>query len=240
MELCQAIDERMSIRAFRPDPVSKEVLKEILEIACKAPSGVNKQPWEFFVVRGEALERFRQANVAAYREGRRPSPELPVAAMKGVAPALSGRYRERQVALAKQIFEAMGIAKDDHAGKSAWNESMLRFYDAPAVIILVVDRILDDAWPIIDIGLVSQNICLAALEYGLGTCIMRAIVDFPDVIRQVAAVPASKRIIVGIAIGYPDLDHPVNHLRSPREKIEDLVTFVELTGRRDISRGVPD
>lgn len=226
MELFEAVDKRISIRAYRPDPVSRDILRKVLEIACKAPSGVNKQPWEFYVVQGEALERFRQANVAAYRGGRRPSPELPVAAMKGVAPALSGRFRERQVALAKQIFEAMGIAKDDHAGKSAWNESMLRFYDAPAVVILVVDRELDDSWPIIDIGLVSQNICLAALEYGLGTCIMRAIVDFPDIIREVAGVPESKRIVVGIAIGYPDEDHPVNRLRSPREKIEDLVTFV--------------
>jgi nitroreductase len=227
MELVQVIDRRISIRAFRPDPVPKETLTELLRIACKAPSGVNKQPWEFFVVRGEALERFRRANVSAYREGRRPSPELPVSALKGVAPSLSGRFRERQVALAKQIFEALGIARDDHAGKTARNESMLRFYDAPAVIILVVDRVLDDAWPIIDIGLVSQNICLAALEYGLGTCIMRAVVDYPEIIREVAAVPESKRIIVGIAIGYPDQDHPVNRLKSPREKIEDLVTFVE-------------
>ncbi|MBW1789819.1 MAG: nitroreductase [Deltaproteobacteria bacterium] len=103
---------------------------------------------------------------------------------------------------------------------------MLRFYDAPAVIILVVDRVLDDAWPIIDIGLVSQNICLAALEYGLGTCIMRAIVDYPDVIRDVVGIPDSKRIIVGIAIGYPDEDHPVNHVKCPRERIEEMVTFI--------------
>jgi nitroreductase len=226
MELLEAIDKRISIRAYRPDPVPREVLTDVLRIACRAPSGVNKQPWEFFAVSGEALEKFRQANVTAYRNGRRPEPELPVSAMKGVAPALSGRFRDRQVALAKQLFQAMGIGKEDEAGKAAWNESMLRFYDAPAVLILAVDRVLDDAWPIIDIGLVSQNMCLAALEYGLGTCIMRAIIDYPDLVRDAAGIPASKRIIVGIAIGYPDEGHPVNRVKCPREPIENVVTFV--------------
>jgi nitroreductase len=227
MELFQAIDKRVSIRAFRQDPVPAETLTELLGIACRAPSGVNKQPWEFFVVRGDALERFKQKNLAAYRGGRRPGPDLPVSAIKGVAPSLSGRFRERQVALAKQLFQAMGIAKGDRAGQQAWNESMLRFYDAPAVIVLVIDRVLDDAWPIIDIGLVSENICLAALEYGLGTCIMRAIVDYPDVIRKVAGIPDSKRIIVGIAIGYPDENHPVNLVRTEREAVEGITTLVE-------------
>jgi nitroreductase len=227
MQLFEAIDRRISIRAYKPEPVPSAVLTDLLRIATKAPSGVNKQPWEFFVVSGAPLEKFRQANVSEYRGGRRPAPEMPVSAIKGVAPSLSGPFRERQVALAKQIFQAVGITKEDRAGQAAWNESMLRFYDAPAIIILVVDRILDDEWPIIDIGLVSQNICLAALEYGLGTCIMRAIVDYPDLVREAAGIPDSKRIIVGIAIGYPDEDHPANQVRCPRESIEKMVTFVE-------------
>ena len=104
---------------------------------------------------------------------------------------------------------------------------MVRFYDAPAVLIIAVDKTLRDEWPLLDIGLVSQNILLAAQEYGLGTCVMRAIVDYPFLLRKMVGIPESKRIIVGIAIGYPDTSHPINSLKTKRENLQRMVTFVE-------------
>jgi len=227
MDLLEAIRSRRSMRAFKPDPVPDQQLMEILEISVRAPSGVNSQPWEFFIVKGEALEELKRANLGEYRLGSPPHPEVPVGTMKNIAPALSGVFKERQVALAKQIFQIMGISKEDKKRQEEWNESMVQFYDPPAVIIIVMDKMLGGAWPIMDIGFVTQNITLAALEYGLGTCIMRAIVDYPEHVRKIVGIPGSKRIIVGISIGYPDPDQPINHIMTGRERIDKIVTVVE-------------
>jgi nitroreductase len=226
MELTEAISGRISIRAFRPDPVAEADLTEILRIATRSPSGVNSQPWEFYVVMDEGLRQLKRANLEAYRRGELPHPDVPVGAVSGIAPALKDIYKERQVALAKQIFQLMGIAKGDREGQERWNESMVQFYDAPAVIIMVVDEVLGGAWPILDIGLITQDIVLLAQEYGLGTCIMRAIVDYPEAVRKVVDIPDSKRLILGVSVGYPDWDHPINQLRTEREPIENILTVV--------------
>jgi nitroreductase len=86
---------------------------------------------------------------------------------------------------------------------------------------------LQSKWPIVDVGLVAGHITLAAQAHDLGTCVMRAIVDYPEQVRKVVGIPDSKFIIIGIAIGYPDWDHPINKLRTHREEIENIVTFVE-------------
>ena len=227
MDLLGAIKSRRSIRAFKPEPISEDILLKLLEIAVRAPSSVNSQPWEFFVVRGALLRDLKEANVKEYRQGKKPAPELPVGETKGGAPALEGVFKERSVKLAKQIFGILGISKGDKKGLVTYMEGMMQFYDAPAVIIIVVDKKLVGSWPILDLGFVAENIALAAQEYGLGTCIMRAIVDYPETLRRVVKIPESKRIIVGIAIGYPDWDHPINHLNTDREKIRNIVTFLE-------------
>ena len=112
-------------------------------------------------------------------------------------------------------------------GIEAWNESMVQFYDAPTIIVIVIDKMLQSKWPIVDVGLVAGYITLAAQEHDLGTCVMRAIVDYPEQVRKLVGIPDSKFIIIGIAIGYPDWDHPINKLRTNREEIENIVTFVE-------------
>ncbi len=227
MELLEGVRSRKSIRAFKSEPVPEKVIMDVLETATRAPSGVNLQPWEFFVVRGAALEDLKRTNVEEYRLGKKPSPEIPLGDTKGGAPVLEGVFRERSVALAKQIFMLLGISKGDKKAQSEYMERMMQFYGAPAVIIIVIDRILAGLWPILDIGFVAQNIALGAQHYGLGTCVMRAIVDYPEQIRKIVKVPESKRIIVGIAIGYPDWDHPVNRLTTDRESIGNIVHFVQ-------------
>jgi nitroreductase len=227
MDLLKAIDARKSIRAFKPEPVPRDVLMAILGIATRAPSSVNSQPWEFFIAQGEALKGLKRASLEEYRLGKLPVPELGMGRSKGVAPTLEGIFRERQVGLAKQIFKLVGIQKGDKAGTEKWNESMVQFYEAPTIIVIVIDKILQSKWPIVDVGLVTGYIALVAQHYGLGTCIMRAIVDYPEQVRKIVGIPNSKFIIVGIAIGYPDWDHPVNELRTDREKLQSIVTFVE-------------
>jgi len=226
LDLLEAIDARKSIRAFKPEPVPESVLMDVLGIATRAPSSVNSQPWEFFIVTGEPLKALKRASLEEYRLGKPPRPELGMGPSKGVAPSLQGVFKERQVALAKQIFTLLGIKKGDERGVEQWNESMVQFYDAPTIIVIVIDKMLQSKWPIVDVGLVTGHITLAAQAFDLGTCVMRAIVDYPEHVRTIVGIPGSKFIIIGIAIGYPDLNHPINELRTKREKIENIVKFV--------------
>jgi len=227
MDVLEGIMFRRSIRAFDKKKVSKETLLEILRHACRAPSGVNCQPWEFFIVSGVTLEKLKAASLSAHRSGEPQTPDVPVARMKGIVPQLDGVFNHRRVTLGKQIFSLLGIGKDDKEAQKNWVENMVQFYDAPAVIIIASDRSLRDNWPLFDIGFVSQNILLAAQEYGLGTCVMRAIIDYPNLIRKLVKIPETKRIVLGIAIGYANTKHPVNNLRTERENISKMVTFAD-------------
>ena len=201
----------MSIRGFKPDPVPKEVLFELLRVATRSPSGVNCQPWEIYMVVGEALKELGQAYVEQFRQGTKPQPVAYAGqATKGLSPSLKGVYRERQVQLAKQMFQILGIKKGDEKKLREYYEKMYRFYDAPAVIIITADESLLITSVSLDIGLLTQTIALAAQEYGLGTCVMRAIVDYPAQARDVVKIPLSKQPIIGVAIGYPVWDDPIN------------------------------
>lgn len=227
MELFEAIKSRMSIRGFKPDPVPKEVLSELLRVATRSPSGVNCQPWEIYVVVGEALKELGRVYVEQFGQGIKPQPVIYTGqATKGVSPSLKGVYRERQVQLAKQMFELLGIEKGDEKKLREYYEKMYRFYDAPAVIIITSDESLLLTSVSLDIGLLTQTIALAAQEYGLGTCVMRAIVDYPEQARDVVKIPHSKQPIIGLAIGYPDWDDPVNKLKTERESLDKILTVV--------------
>ncbi len=223
MDVVEALRTRKSIRGFKPEPVPRKVLSEVLEIASRAPSAVNSQAWEFFVLGGDAIEKIRRANVEKVRSGALPSPEY-----KMMGWPRDSVYRRRQVALAKQLFQLMGISRDDEEGKRDWMERGFRFFDAPAAIIIVVDRSIGEDPPLLDLGAVMQSICLAALSRGLGTCIEDQGVMYPEVIRSVAGLPAAKRIIISIAIGYPDWSFPANQVESPREPIEHTTTWCGL------------
>jgi nitroreductase len=228
MELLEAIESRISIRGFKPDPVPKEVLFELLRVATRSPSGVNCQPWEIYVVVGEALKELGQVYVERFSQGIKPQPVIYIGQeTKGVSPSLKGVYRERQVELAKQMFRILGIKKGDEKKLREDYEKMYRFYDAPAVIIITADENLLLTSVSLDIGLLTQTIALAAQEYGLGTCVMRAIVDYPAQARDVVKIPHSKQPIIGLAIGYPDWDDPINKLKTERESLDKILTVVE-------------
>jgi nitroreductase len=177
MNISEAIRARRSIRDFKPDPVSQDVLREILSTACRAPSAMNTQPWKFLVLTGESLEAVKRENVAKLRAGEVPKEEHPV-----VGWSQDSVYRQRQVALAVQIFQLMGIRREDREERARWLERGFRIFDAPAAIVLLTDGTLAEGTSILDLGAVMQSICLAALEYGLGTCIEDQGIMYPDVV----------------------------------------------------------
>ena len=224
MDIIEAIRQRKSIRNFKPTPVSKEILTTMLEAAVQSPSAMNTQPWEFMVMGGEVLEKIRQVYIEKLRSGEQPCSEHSV-----VGWTKDSIYRQRQVNLAKELFKLMDIARDDKEKRQQWLERGFRYFDAPAAIIILTDRALAESAPLLDFGAVMQTICLAALHYGLGTCIEDQGVMYPDVLRKHLNIPDSKRIIIAIAIGYPDENFPANRLQSGRESVESITTWHGIT-----------
>ena len=217
MDLIEAIKSRKSIRGYKPDPVPKEVLQEILEVASRAPSSMNIQPWEFTVIAGEVMEKIKQANVEKFNSGEAAHPDAG-------QEAYTDQYRERQVAVAIQLFQLMDIAREDKEKRTEWMKRGFRFFDAPAAIIISVDRSLGERAQF-DVGSITQTIALVALNYGLGTCIQGQGIMYPEVIRKFTGIPESKRMIICLTIGYPDWDFPANKVQSQREPIENITTW---------------
>lgn len=219
MDIIEAVKARKSIRGFRPDGVSKETIREILSISSRAPSGSNTQPWEFSVIAGDVLEKIKQANVDMFLSGKPSRQERHV-----MEKPVDTVYQHRRVELTKQLFTLMDIQREDAGKRKAWREKGVRFFDAPAAIIILNDRLLPEPGPLLDMGIIIQTICLTAMNYGLGTCIAGQGTMYPDVLRRFAEIPDSKRIVIAIAIGYPDWNDPANSIQSVREPIDHLTT----------------
>jgi len=218
MDIVEAIHSRKTIRGYKPDPVPKEVLREILDIARRTPSALNAQPWDITVVTGEVLDNIKKGNAEMLAAGVEPHPDMPSKPYEGI-------YKRRQVELAIQLFGLMGIAKEDRQKYAEWVKKGCRFFDAPAAIILSMDRSVDKLFSHLDIGAIIQTICLAALNYGLGTCIQGQGIMFPEIVREYTHIPESKLMVINIAIGYPDWDFPANEIETKREPLENLVTW---------------
>lgn len=219
MDVVEAIRARKSIRGYKPDPVPREILREIVDISLRTPSGMNTQPWEITVITGDVLDKISKGNIEMVNLGVAPHPEAP-------HKRFEGEYRQRQVDLAINIFKLMDITREDKEKRAQWSQRGNRFFDAPAAIILSMDKSLDgSAMSLFDIGAIMQTICLAALKYGLGTCIEDQGIMFPEVVRKHTGIPESKRIMMSIAIGYPDWDFPANKLETTREPVDNVITW---------------
>jgi nitroreductase len=224
MGIVEAINSRKSIRAFKSDPVPKETLKEIMKLALRAPSYDNTQPWELAMVTGKKLEEIRQAFVekAAAQE---PNPDIPL------VPEFPQPYDSRRRVLGRKVLELKGIKREDKEKRMWWLLQGLRSFEAPCVIYIYIDRSFYlqggklNIWPVFDCGLVADNIMLLATKYGLGTVAQIQAVLYPDVLRKVLGIPDSKLIVLGIAVGCPDWDDPVNQLRSEREPLDNVTTW---------------
>jgi nitroreductase len=221
MDVIEPVKKRKSIRGYKPNPVPKHILEQILELASRAPSAMNTQPWEFTVVTGEVLKNIGQSNIDLLNAGVSPNPEHVVTSWPK-----ESIYRQRQVDLAKQLFQLMDIPREDKEKRAKWMERGFRYFDAPAAIIISVDRCLSESGPLLDIGAAIQIICLTALHFGLGTCIEDQGVAYPEVLRKYAHIPESKRIVAAIAIGYPDWDFPANKVETTREPIKNVTTWL--------------
>ncbi|MBM3133165.1 MAG: hypothetical protein FJZ95_09070 [Chloroflexi bacterium] len=217
MDAIEAIHGRRSVRAFKPDPIPREVLEKIMRAALAAPSWENTQPWEFTVLGPKAMKEFRAAVAERTRAGIKPNLDIPW-------PKFSGVHRERGRRLGKEIRGSLGLSKDDPQGLRDWWLSMTQFFNAPNGVIVYMDASLGE-WSILDTGMAVENLMIAAWHCGVGTCVMSAVVNYPDIIRSLFNIPDSKRIIVGIAVGYPDFSSPKATFRASHEALETMVKW---------------
>ena len=225
MDIAEAIRQRRSIRAFKPDAVPQEILKEIMELALRAPSWANTQPWEFAIVSGKEVEEIRRAFIEKAKADEERNPDL-------AGPReFPEPYNTRRRALGIKILEIKGISREDREKRRWWQLQGLRLFEAPSVIYIYVDRSFYfqgdslNVWPVFDCGLVAENVMLLATEYGLGTIPEIQAVAYPDVLRKILAIPDSKLIVLGIAIGYPNWDDPVNQLYSDRDPLDKVARW---------------
>ncbi len=217
MDVIEAIHSRRSVRAFKPDPVPREVLQAIMEAALWAPSWENTQPWEFAVLGGDVMKNVKEALAAMGQAGEKPRLDLPW-------PKFTGPYMDRIKLDGRRLVRELGLPKGDRDAMRRWRMSMRKFFDAPNGVVVYVDASLSQ-WSLVDIGIAVENLLLAAWHYGVGTCALGAAVAYPDVLRSLLNLPESKRMILGVAMGYPDLSNPAATFQSSREPMENLVTW---------------
>jgi nitroreductase len=203
MQFDDVILGRRSIRGYKPDPVPKALIEEIIGLAMRAPSSMNTQPWNFYVITGEPLDRIRAGNT-----------ERMVAGI-------------RQVGVAKQLFSAMGIARDDKEMRQDWVLRGFRQFDAPVCVIVTYDRVLDgsDDTPF-DCGAVATALVNAAWSRGLGAVINSQGIMQSPVVREHAGIADDQVIMKSIALGWPDESFPANAVVSERKSVKEATVFV--------------
>src|SRR4030043_1905044 len=217
MDLLKVIMERKTIRAFKPDPVPKERIEEVIRLAIHAPSAINLQPWEFIIVTGEEKERLSRRLIKAYREkqiGCSPGNIKPL-------PKTYGKRGAKTLDLMNPFLEEMKVKSDQFT-----NEGSCNFYGAPVAILLC----LDDSFPkarFVDIGLILGYLLLAAHVSDLATCPIGLITAYQEEIKDTLNISESKNVVIGLALGYPDEKSPINRFKSQRDDFEKFVRWIE-------------
>jgi nitroreductase len=216
-DLDQIIAARRSVRGYRPEPVSDDILHEVLTLAQRAPSNCNVQPWRVYIASGPVLQSLRAALVAAATAGH-------AEAMSSSIDTFFGPYREKQVACAVELYGRMGIAREDRVGRQ---KAMLRnfeFFDAPHVAYVCMAKSFGIGVAL-DVGMYVQTLMLAMQSRGIGSCAQAALRAFPEVAAAHLGIPEDEQILCGISFGYEDPAVPANQTRQPRDPVESNVVF---------------
>ena len=217
-----AIRSRPSVRAFLPRAVTREQVAEILEVASRAPSGTNIQPWKVHVLSGDAkaelsrriLEVFNDPQASATH-----TEDYPYYPEKWESP-----YIDRRRKIGWDMYGLLGIGKGDRDRMHEQAGRNYVFFDAPVGIIFTIDRIMREG-SLVDYGMFMQNVMIAARGRGLDTCPQQAFSRFHRVIEDVLQLPGTERVICGMALGYADPDAVVNRLQTEREPVEGFARF---------------
>ena len=217
----EAIASRRSIRAFRPDPVSRETVERLLALAARAPSGTNIQPWKVRVVAGEKRAALSKAILDALdREG----PE----AFRREWNYYPERWREpflgRRRKIGWDMYGLVGIKKGDFEATERQRRRNFVFFDAPVGLIFTLDEDLEIG-SFLDLGIFIGTLMIAARGEGLHTCPQAAFADYHRIIREQMGIPQNEIVICGMALGYSDEEAPINKLVTERAAPGEFATF---------------
>ena len=217
----EIVTGRRSIRGFLDKPVPRDLIEEVIALALRAPSSFNNQCWNFTVVTGDALDNIRKGNTEGILAGKPDSREF--RKHDGQHPD----HRTRQVDVAKQLFGAMGIERDDKEGRQDWVLRGFRQFDAPVSIIVTYDRELlgSDIAPF-DCGAVTNALVNAAWSRGLGCVINSQGIMQSPVVREHGGIADNQVIMICVAMGFPDDDFAANAVYTNRKSVEEAVRFV--------------
>ena len=220
----QVIYERHSVRAFLPKSVDREDVEAILSVAARAPSGTNTQPWQVYVLTGAAKDALSDEIVATFNDPdalAQHHEEYDYYPSTWVDPYLA---RRRKVGF--DLYGLLGLGRDNQAGMKAQHARNYRFFDAPVGLIFTMDRVMGQG-SLLDYGIFMQNVMLAARARGLDTCPQAAFNQFHRIISQRLNLPASQKVVCGMALGYADMDKIENRLETERVPVSEFAHFID-------------
>jgi nitroreductase len=224
--LRRLLTQRFSCRAYRPDPVPRQVIERMLAIAQLSPSWCNSQPWQVIVTEGKGTERLRealfahaQADAGANKGVPNLQPDFPFPS------AYRGIYKERQREVGWQLYESVGIAYGDRSASAVQAMKNFRLFDAPHMLLITTERDLG-TYGAIDCGVYLSGLLLAAQSLGIASIPQAALASYAPFMRAHFAIPDNRMIVAGVSFGYADEKHPSNSFRSRRAPLKDVVQWV--------------
>ncbi len=220
MDVRDAVASRYSCRAFLPKPVPEAIVRDLVERAARAPSGGNLQAWRVDVIAGARVEALKA--LLAPRMGELPAGE---GGEYQIYPtALKEPYRSRRFAVGEQLYRAIGVAREDRPGRYRQYANNFQLFGAPVGLFFAIERtMLPAQWA--DLGGFIQTVMLLARAYGLDTCPQEAWITWQRTMRSFLALPDEWMLFCGMALGYADIEAPINSWRSTREPLEAFATF---------------
>ena len=218
MELLQGLESRRSIRGFKPAPVPQELLRTVLKAAGRSASYTNTQPWEVAIVTGAKRDELSKTLYELARSNTPPNYDVPT------PKSWPEPLEQRSKVHGARRFEALGVGRGDVERRNELRLKNFEFFDAPCAMFMFMDSTLGP-WSTLDMGIFLQGLTLAAHGAGLGCCLQASLAGYPDAIRQCLGIADSKKLIVGMSIGYPDLDAPLNAYQSTRMELEEFVKW---------------
>ncbi len=221
MRVSEAIQKRISCRAFKTKPVSLELLKTILNKAGRSPSGGNLQPWHLFVIGGDELKKLLiivEQELKLFPKGH--SPEYSVYPKELEEPYWSRRFK-----CGEDLYSILNIGRDEKVQRRQQFSRNFKLFNAPVGIFVFIDRKMGPPqWS--DVGMYLQNIFLLSKEYGLDTCAQESWCVFHELVQDYVRAPSNLMLFCGVAMGYMENNDPINSLRTDRAPLGEISNFI--------------
>lgn len=220
MDIMEAIRKRRSVRAYMPDPVSKDVLKELLEAAILAPTGSNMQPFKFYVAGGEGKKRLDEVLLKCVDDGKSTSNELQMLREGGDEEA-QNKMSARRMDLMREV---MNILRNNDVPIETFARGSFHYFGAPVAIFITMDQSLAEN-ALVAVGAAVENLMLVACDKGLGTCWIGMALMYSEQIKETLGIPETERIVTSLALGYPDDEAPINTFKAGRDDFDEFVEW---------------